>query len=215
MYSSKHEQTATPFTSWHRLFGPHGDGRHTSIIVTSVIGSSRWIWHDVNGSPVYPMRQIHVGTWLMVEHSALFPQIPGHGSLHLLRIQALSAGQSLLKICNFKVIFFKNVLSIYESTIENWIRNTYTFWTATFVRIAMIIINTTTRSNTILFTTNSIWSAWRWLTWIDYFFLSRNTERTEIIIEVKFIFSLFSHWITIAQMDFQYMMVHKYTKQYD
>lgn len=62
MYSSSHEQTATPLTSWHLLFGPHGDGRHTSMTVTSVIGSLRSNSHDVKGSPVKPILHMQVGT---------------------------------------------------------------------------------------------------------------------------------------------------------
>lgn len=60
IYSTSHEQTAIPFTSLHRLFSPHGDGRQTSI-TTGVTFSSGKL-HDVNGSPVKPFRQMQVGT---------------------------------------------------------------------------------------------------------------------------------------------------------
>lgn len=32
---------------------------------------------------------MHIGEWLITWHSAFWPQVPGHGSLHLLRIHAL------------------------------------------------------------------------------------------------------------------------------
>lgn len=32
--------------------------------------------------------------WLLTRHSAFMPQVPGHGSLHLLLTHALSLGQS-------------------------------------------------------------------------------------------------------------------------
>lgn len=43
---------------------------------------------------MYPVRQVHVGEWFTVLHSALMPQAPGHGSLHLLFEQALLRSQS-------------------------------------------------------------------------------------------------------------------------
>ena len=44
-----------------------------------------------------PGGQLHIGTWLMTLQIALLPQIPGHGSRHLLREQANSREQSLLR----------------------------------------------------------------------------------------------------------------------
>ena len=52
--------------------------------------------HSVNGSPMYPLRQVQVGTCARTAHCALMPQVPGHGSRHLLRWHALFDGQSEL-----------------------------------------------------------------------------------------------------------------------
>lgn len=38
--------------------------------------------HPLNGSPVYPIIQLHNATWFATEHSALKPQEPGQGSIH-------------------------------------------------------------------------------------------------------------------------------------
>lgn len=57
-----------------------------------LLGCGRW--QEVNGFPVYPGRQAQVGAWLGTVHSALMPQVPGQGSLHLLLTQALFLGQS-------------------------------------------------------------------------------------------------------------------------
>jgi len=42
------------------------------------------------GSPVNPEGQEHVGMWLITSHLAFCPHVPGHGSRHLLRMQAWS-----------------------------------------------------------------------------------------------------------------------------
>ena len=39
--------------------------------------------HWEKGSPMYPGKQIQLGTWLTALHSAFKPQIPGQGSIHL------------------------------------------------------------------------------------------------------------------------------------
>lgn len=52
--------------------------------------------HLTSGFPVYPERQVQVGEWLTVLHSALIPHAPGQGSLHLLLEQALLRSQSEL-----------------------------------------------------------------------------------------------------------------------
>lgn len=44
---------------------------------------------------MYPGRHAHEGEWLIILHSAYAPHIPGHGSRHLLFMQALSLGHSL------------------------------------------------------------------------------------------------------------------------
>lgn len=51
-------------------------------------------WHSDNGFPIYPSKQLHNGEWLTTLQIALFPQVPGHGSLHLLLIQARFDAQS-------------------------------------------------------------------------------------------------------------------------
>ena len=52
--------------------------------------------HWTNGFPDIFSGQLHTGMWLMTSHLAFCPHVPGQGSLHLLRIQALSLGQSVL-----------------------------------------------------------------------------------------------------------------------
>lgn len=50
----------------------------------------------MKGSPVYLTRQLHIGLWLTTTHSALIPQVPGHGSMHFWFKQARSNGHSEL-----------------------------------------------------------------------------------------------------------------------
>lgn len=50
--------------------------------------------HWMKADPVIPARQLHVGMWFITSQTALWPQVPGHGLTHLLRIQALSRLQS-------------------------------------------------------------------------------------------------------------------------
>ena len=52
--------------------------------------------HSTKGSPMYPSKQVQVGTWFRTLHCALIPQVPGQGSTHLFRWQALLDGQSEL-----------------------------------------------------------------------------------------------------------------------
>ena len=52
--------------------------------------------HAVNGSPIYPSKQIHTGIWFRILQRALIPQSPGHGSIHLFLWHALLDGQSEL-----------------------------------------------------------------------------------------------------------------------
>ena len=50
-----------------------------------------------NAFPEVPDGQVQTGIWFTTEHNAFWPQVPAHGSLHLLLIQALSLGQSEFK----------------------------------------------------------------------------------------------------------------------
>ena len=50
----------------------------------------------MNGSPVCPTKQAQIGLWFLVVHWAPIPQVFGHGSEHLLLIQALSEAHSEL-----------------------------------------------------------------------------------------------------------------------
>lgn len=52
--------------------------------------------HCVNGSPVWPTGQTHIGVWLITWQLAFDPQDPGHGSLHFWLIQARWLEHSLL-----------------------------------------------------------------------------------------------------------------------
>lgn len=51
-------------------------------------------WHDRRGFPVCSGMHVHIGMWLLTTHSEFIPQVPGHGSRHLLFTQALCFGQS-------------------------------------------------------------------------------------------------------------------------
>jgi len=55
-------------------------------------------WHAVNGFPVYPGWQIHMGACLTVVHVENVPQAPGHGSTHLSFWQARLPGHSSLMV---------------------------------------------------------------------------------------------------------------------
>lgn len=50
--------------------------------------------HKTNGFPDIPAGQLHIGIWLTTSQRASWPHVPGHGSVHLFLIQALSRGQS-------------------------------------------------------------------------------------------------------------------------
>ena len=54
-------------------------------------------WHSLEGSPTYPSRQAHFGTWFSTLQTALIPQVPGQGSLHLALMHARLDGQSVFK----------------------------------------------------------------------------------------------------------------------
>lgn len=51
-------------------------------------------WQFENGSPVNPRRQEQIGEWFRTLHSAFVPQVPGHGSTHLLLTHDLRLSQS-------------------------------------------------------------------------------------------------------------------------
>lgn len=50
--------------------------------------------HPANGSPVYPVSQVHCGLWLRVTQVACTPQEPGQGSLQRSFKQARFPGHS-------------------------------------------------------------------------------------------------------------------------
>ena len=52
--------------------------------------------HAVNGSPIYPSKQIQTGIWFLILQRALIPHSPGQGSIHLFLWHALLEGQSEL-----------------------------------------------------------------------------------------------------------------------
>lgn len=63
------------------------------IVLYSVV--RLWIsWHDVDGFPVNPAKQLQYGEWLVTWHSELRPQTPTHGSWHFMLRHALVLGQS-------------------------------------------------------------------------------------------------------------------------
>lgn len=49
----------------------------------------------IKAFPCMPSGHLHIGMWLYTSQIAFVPQVPGHGSLHLLWIHALFLGQSL------------------------------------------------------------------------------------------------------------------------
>lgn len=52
----------------------------------------------MNGSPVKPGVQLHIGLWVITWQRAFRPQVFGHGSTHFLLTQALFCGHSELTI---------------------------------------------------------------------------------------------------------------------
>lgn len=58
----------------------------------------RWISHATKGSPVYSCGHKQLGVWLTTRHCASKPQAPTQGFLHLLFIQAIWFGHSLLLV---------------------------------------------------------------------------------------------------------------------
>jgi len=51
-------------------------------------------WQYVNGSPVNPLLQEHMGVWLITEHAAFEPHEPGQGSVHFWLIHDKWLGHS-------------------------------------------------------------------------------------------------------------------------
>lgn len=51
-------------------------------------------WQYVNGSPLYPLLQEHIGVWLTTEHTAFEPHEPGQGSVHFWLIHDKWLGHS-------------------------------------------------------------------------------------------------------------------------
>lgn len=80
IYSGRHVHDPAPFCSLHTAFEPQGDGMH-GVSGCGKTGSC-CCRHSTNGSPMYPDIQIQLGVWLITLHSALTPQLLGHGSLH-------------------------------------------------------------------------------------------------------------------------------------
>lgn len=80
------------------LWGLNNEHRESSYLSVWVSFNLRCaIRQKLNGSPVYPCRQVQLGIWLITLHSAFWPQVPGQGSMHLFLTHALSRGQSLLR----------------------------------------------------------------------------------------------------------------------
>jgi hypothetical protein len=72
--------------SEHWALAPQGDGLHRSTTVGAMVGGKSA--QLVKGSPVYPSRHVHAGTWFATKQLAFAPQEPGQGSLHLRLMQA-------------------------------------------------------------------------------------------------------------------------------
>lgn len=94
IYPMLHSHAAVSPTARHLLFGPHGlqESRHGSIKHGFSSRSGCWTssigWQPLNGSPVSPGLQLHIGEWLNTSHLALIPHDEMHGSTHLLLVQA-------------------------------------------------------------------------------------------------------------------------------
>lgn len=52
----------------------------------------------VNGSPVNPDLQVHIGLWFTTSQWVFKPHVPGQGFLHFKLIQALFKGHSELTV---------------------------------------------------------------------------------------------------------------------
>lgn len=111
IYPGTQEQTACPLISLHWLLGPQGEGLqglvfcgskiqyllYKIVIMAKLLFLPRTGEQTINALPEKPGKQLHIGIWLITLHSAFWPHVPGQGSTHLFRIQALSLGQSEFK----------------------------------------------------------------------------------------------------------------------
>ena len=77
-----------------------------SWMIVSIYDNDNWMgflrsfWMTLqylNGSPVYPEKQVQDGKWLTTWQTAFWPQVPGQGSWHLFEMQARFDGQSELR----------------------------------------------------------------------------------------------------------------------
>lgn len=111
------EHTAWLFITLHLLLGPQGDGLQGFTCACSKLGTM-WFFlfsnfsvkitfflliipsivsQEMKALPAIPAGQEHMGIWFRTLQIAFLPQVPGHGSTHLFRTQALFKGQSLLR----------------------------------------------------------------------------------------------------------------------
>jgi hypothetical protein len=121
MYVSMQEHIGTLLVTWHSELGPHGDGIHGLI---SGVGKSKitekkcrkektWAYklsinnlinlylliiaaHLMKGSPWKPWRQLHIGAWFTVLHSAFSPHTPIQALTHFWLTQLFVASHSEL-----------------------------------------------------------------------------------------------------------------------
>ena len=95
-----HVHFATLYSTLHTALKAQGEGEHgdTGIgrSVASPVGGSILIaLHCMKGFPVKPAGQVHTGLCSTTSQYASKPQVPGHGSMHLVLKQALFDEQSL------------------------------------------------------------------------------------------------------------------------
>lgn len=83
--------------------------------------------HLTNGSPVYPILQMHIGLWLITLHCVLIPHEFTQGDLHLLSMHASSLEHSLFtthsgrQFGGVPMKFAKQVHTACSFTVRHWL----------------------------------------------------------------------------------------------
>lgn len=83
--------------------------------------------HLTNGSPVYPILQMHIGLWLITLHCVLIPHEFTQGDLHLLSMHASSLEHSLFtthsgrQFGGVPMKFTKQVHTACSFTVRHWL----------------------------------------------------------------------------------------------
>lgn len=83
--------------------------------------------HFVNGSPVYPILQMHMGLWLITLHCVLIPHEFMHGDAHFWLMHASSLEHSLFtthsgrQVGGLPMKFARQVHTAWSLTFRHWL----------------------------------------------------------------------------------------------